>query len=194
MSDKRHKREKIRDEIRERSPDHKTAYDRIKAGEQEPTGSQKGWKNLQPEKYNFAVMDQDKHREISRKGAAAVNKLHGERKTAKQALENILTLKVTDEIIEGADLAPEIAERLKRSNPDATIYDLIQIVAAGRAVGGNIKAAEYIRDTYGDKPKEQIEIEGSITTDQDRQLMQTIADRLQAGQLIQVVDQDNHNA
>lgn len=178
MSDKRHKREKIRDEIRERSPDHKTDYDRIKAGEQEPQGAQKGWKNLQPEKYNFSVMDKEKHREICRKGAAAVNKLHGERKTAKQALENILTLKVNDEIIAGADLPPEIAERLKRSNPDATIYDLIQIVAAGRAVGGNIKAAEYIRDTYGDKPHDTVEINANITTDQDRELMRRIAERL----------------
>lgn len=176
-----------------KAPEGKTRYQMIRDGEAAPEGMEKGWTNLQPDKYNFAVMDKEKRREICRKGAAAVNKLHGERKTAKQALENILTLKVTDEIIEGADLAPEIAERLKRSNPDATIYDLIQIVAAGRAVGGNIKAAEYIRDTYGDKPKEQIEIEGSITTDQDRQLMQTIAERLQAGQLIQVVDQDNRN-
>lgn len=193
MSDKRHKREKIRDEIRERSPDHKTAYDRIKAGEQEPTGSQKGWKNLQPEKYNFAVMDQDKHREISRKGAAAVNKLYGEKKSARESLETILTLKVTPEIIAGADLPQELAERLQRTNPDATLYDLIQIVAAGRAVGGNMKAYELIRDTYGDKPHETVDVNANVTTDQDRELMRKIAERLDHAELIQVVDQDSHN-
>jgi general stress protein YciG len=156
----------------------KSLYEKIISGEAEPEGSQKGWNNLKPEKYNFSVMDKEKHREISRKGAQAVNKLHGEKKTAKQALENILTLKVSDEIIAGADLDPAIAAKLKRDNPDATLYDLIQIVAAGRAVGGNIKAAEYIRDTYGDKPVDKVDISGEIMTETDRAMLEKISRRL----------------
>ena len=167
-------------------------YQKIMSGQIEPEGGQKGWKNLQEgqKKHNFAVIDPERQKEISRKGGAACQKLYGEKKTAKQALENILTLKVTDEIIDGADLPDEIAQRLKRSNPDATLYDLIQLVAAGRAVGGNIKAAEYIRDTYGDSPIKEVRIDGSVTTDQDRQLMQQIADRLQkADEVLIVKDQ-----
>ena len=178
MGDKRDQQEKRRHAIREASPDGKTDYDRMMSGEQEPEGQQKGWSNLQPEKYNFAVMDKEKHKEISRKGAAAVNKLHGEKKTAKQSLEMILTLKVTDEMIAGADLTPEMAERFKRSFPDATVYDLIQVVAAGRAVGGNMKAYELIRDTYGDKPIDKVEVSADIMTDADRALMEKISKRL----------------
>ena len=187
MADKRHQREKRRDAIREAAADGKTDYDRIKAGEQAPEGCQKGWSNLQPEKYNFAAMDKEKHREISRRGAEAVNKLNGEKKTAKQSLEMILTLKVTDEMIAGADLSPEMAERFKRSMPDATVYDLIQVVAAGRAVGGNMKAYELIRDTYGDMPVKQIEVTENITTDADRALLQQIRERLENGARIEVV-------
>ena len=156
----------------------KSRYQQIMDGEIEPEGAEKGYKNLQPEKYNFNVIDPEKRKEICRKGAAAVNKLHGEKKTAKQALENILTLKVSDEIIAGADLDPAIAAKLKRDNPDATLYDLIQIVAAGRAVGGNIKAAEYIRDTYGDKPVDKMEVTAEIMTDKDRALLEKISRRL----------------
>jgi len=187
MGDKRDQQEKRRAAIREASPDGKTDYDRIKAGEQAPEGQQKGWGNLQPEKYNFAVMDKEKHKEISRKGAAVVNKLHGEKKTAKQSLEMILTLKVTDEIIAGADLTPEMAERFKRSLPDATVYDLIQVVAAGRAVGGNMKAYELIRDTYGDMPVKQIEVTENITTEADRELMRQLSERLQDAGQIEIV-------
>jgi general stress protein YciG len=161
-----------------KEPQVKSIYQQVIDGDLEPEGSQKGWNNLQPEKYNFSVMDKEKLREISRKGAQAVNKLHGEKKTAKQALENILTLKVSDEIIAGADLDPAIAAKLKRDNPDATLYDLIQIVAAGRAVGGNIKAAEYIRDTYGDKPVDKMEVTAEIMTDKDRALLEKISRRL----------------
>lgn len=188
MADKRHRREKRRDAIREAAADGRTDYDRIKAGEQKPEGQQKGWSNLQPEKYNFAAIDPERHKEISRRGAEAVNKLNGEKKTAKQSLEMILTLKVTDEIIAGADLSPEMAERFKRSMPDATVYDLIQVVAAGRAVGGNMKAYELIRDTYGDAPVKQIEVTENITTDQDRQLLQSIAARLQGAESVQIVE------
>ena len=186
MGDKRDKRSRRRDAIREAAPDGRTEYDRIKDGDQVPEGIQKGWSNLTSD-YNFAAIDKEKHREISRKGAAAVNKLHGEKKTAKQALENILTLKVSDEMIKGADLAPEIAERFKRSLPDATVYDLIQAVAVGRAVGGNMKSYELIRDTYGDKPIDRVEVTENVTTEQDREMLRQIAARLQDGERLEVV-------
>ena len=162
-------------------------YRQIAAGEREPEGEEKGWSNLQPEKYNFAVMDADKRREISRKGGIAVQKLHGEKKTAKQALEKILTLRVDDNILAGADLPDDLAAKLKRDNPNATLYDLIQLVAVGKAAGGNMKAYELIRDTYGDKPVEKVDISADVTTDADRALLSSIAARLDKDTHIEVV-------
>lgn len=168
----------------------KSVYQKIIDGELEPVGSQKGWKNLE-KKVSFDMMDPEKRREICQKGAEAVNKIRGEKKTAKQALENILTLKVNDKIINGADLEPEIAERLKRSGSEVTFYDLINLVAVGRAVGGNMRAYELIRDTYGDAPVKQLEISQNITTEQDRELLQTIAKRLQDAESVQIVESVN---
>jgi len=166
----------------------KTRYQQVIDGDVEPEGEEKGWCNLQPEKYNFGALDADRRREIARKGAMAVNKLHGEKKTAKQALERILSLRVDDDILAGAELPEDIAKKLKRDNPDATLYDLIQIVAVGRAVGGNIKAAEYVRDTFGDKPVDKVDISADITTEADRALMASIAERLdKSGAHIEVV-------
>lgn len=164
----------------------KSLYQKIIDGEVEPEGEQKGWVNLQTgqREHNLTVIDQEKRREICRKGAEAVNRLHGKKKTAKECLESILTLKINDKIIDGADLDPDIAEKLKRDNPDATLYDLIQIVAAGRAVGGNIKAAEYIRDTYGDKPTEKLDITGEIMTDTDRAMLEKISRRLDSPDVV----------
>ena len=156
----------------------KTTYRQIIDGDIEPQGEQKGWINLEAGRRSFNQMDAETLKEISRKGAQAVNKLHGEKKTAKQALERILSLKVTDDIVAGAELPDELAARLKRDNPDATLYDLIQLVAVGRAVSGSMKAAEYVRDTFGDKPIDKMQIEGDITTEADRALMASIARRL----------------
>lgn len=165
----------------------KSLYNRIKDGETVPEGSQKGWLNLE-KRTSFNMMTPEQRREICKKGAAAVNKLHGEKKTAKQSLEKILTLKIDSEIMSAADVPRELADRLKRDNPDATIYDLIQIVAVGRAVGGNIKAAEYIRDTHGDKPIDRVEVTENITTDADRAMLRQIAERLQAAETVQIVE------
>ena len=172
--------------MKEEKKKDKTRYQQIIDGDAAPEGCEKGWRNLE-KRVSFNQMDPEKRKEISRKGAEAVNKLHGEKKTAKQALENILTLKIDDKILSQADLSPELADRLKRSMPDATLYDLINIVAVGRAVGGNMKSYELIRDTYGDAPVKQVEVTENITTDQDREMLRAIAARLQDGGRLEVV-------
>lgn len=195
MADKRKQSQKRRDAGRD--ADGKTLYERIKAGEIEPEGKQKGWLNLQP--IPITQREPEERREICKKGAAAVNKIHGEQRTAKEALQRILSILATEDIIAGADLPAELAERLKRENPDITLYDLMQGVALGRALQGNIKAAEYVRDTNGDKPKDQMQIEGAgIMTEADRALLETIAGRLTEGGQIQIVKDiqpaDDHKA
>jgi len=165
----------------------KSTYHAVISGEKTPQGSEKGYRNLRPDLYNFSALSPERRTEISRKGAQAVNRLHGEKKTAKQALENVLTLRITDEIAQGADVDPAIIERLKRDNPNATLYDLIQAVAVGRAVGGSIPAMQYVRDTHGDKPIERVEVTDNVTTDADRALMRTIADRLQGAERVEIV-------
>ena len=157
----------------------KTRYQQVIDGDVEPEGSEKGWTNLEAGRLSFNAMPKERQREIARMGANAVNKLHGEKKTAKQALERILSLRVDDDILAGAELPEDIAKKLKRDNPDATLYDLIQAVAVGRAVSGNVKAAEYVRDTFGDKPVDKVDISAEITTEADRALMQSIAERLE---------------
>lgn len=164
-----------------------TRYQKIQRGLEKPQGIEKGWLNLEKGRVSFNEMDAERRAEICRKGAAAVNKLHGEKKSAKQALENVLTLRVTDEIAAGADVDPAIIERLRRDNPNATIYDLIQAVAVGRAVGGSIPAMLYVRDTHGDKPIDRVEVTDNVTTDADRALMRTIAERLQDAERVEIV-------
>lgn len=167
----------------------KTRAQMIIDGDIEPeTPRERGLLNLR-KRVPFNQMPEEKRREICRKGAEAINQLHGEKKTAKQSLENILTLKVDDNIIAGADIDPKVAEKLKRDNPNATLYDLIQAVAVGRALDGNVKAMEYVRDTHGDKPTDKVELTGQIMTDADRDLLQTIGDRLNNAELTVVKDQ-----
>ena len=155
----------------------KSRASRIIDGEIEPEENERYLLNLRKRK-PFDQWDKEELREVSRKGAEAVQLLHGEKKTAKQAIERVLTLKITDEIAAGVDADPEIIKRLRKDNPNATLYDLMQAVAVGRALDGSIAAMQYVRDTHGDKPIERVELTENVTTDQDRELMRTIAERL----------------
>lgn len=165
----------------------KTRYQMIRDGEIEPEGIEKGWKNIKP--IPLTQRTPEEAREIRSKGGKAAQRIQGEKKTAKESLQRMLSILATPEILEAADIGTALAERLKRENPDMTIYDVMNATAIGRAIGGSIPAAQYVRDTAGDKPKEQIEMSGDIITEQDRSLIKQISDRLQAGEVVVVKDQ-----
>lgn len=181
--DKRKKQQKRRDAARDENG--RSLYEKIQAGEIEPEGSQKGWKNLQP--VPITKRSPEERLEICRKGAAAVNKLHGKEKTAREALKGILSLIASDDIIAGSDIDEDLAKKLQRDNPELTLYELMQAVALGRALSGSIQAATYIRDTNGDKPENKINIDADIMTEADRALLDIVAGRLQEGGTLQIV-------
>ena len=152
----------------------------------EPEPNERYLLNLRKRK-TFDQWDKEEHHKIAVMGGKAVQELHGERKTARQSLENILDLKITDEIVNKADIDPSIVDRLRRSNPNATLYDLIHAVAVGRALDGSVSAMAYVRDTHGDKPTDHIEVTENITTDRDRELMESISRRLENGDHVEIV-------
>lgn len=181
--DKRNRRQRKRDA--ERDENGKSIYEKVISGEIEPEGLQKGWKNLKP--IPITARSPEERQEIQRKGAEALNKIKGEEKTAKQSLDRMLSILVTEGILDKADIDAELAERLRRENPSMTLYDAVNAVALGRALAGNMKAAEYIRDTRGDAPVKQIEVTENITTDADREMMRQLSERLQQGGQIEIV-------
>lgn len=148
----------------------------------------KGWANLRPDIYGFGNMDKEKLREVSRKGAEKTHQIVRERKTAQQCLATILNIEATDDIIAGADLDPVIAEQLKQYAGRITLYDLVNLVATGAAIGGNMRAAEYIRDTYGDMPTKQVRIDSNdIMTDADRQMLEHLTKLIESGERLDIV-------
>ena len=174
--------------MKREKPKERTRASLIVEGLIEPNEDEKYLLNLRKRK-PFDQWDKDELHEIAVKGGKAVQELHGERRTAKESLKNILSLKVTDDIISGADIDPKVAERLKRDNPNATMYDLIQAVAVGKALEGSIRAAEYVRDTNGDKPTDKVEITDNVMTDSDRAMLRKITERMEKAETIQIVEE-----
>ena len=65
-------------------------------------------------------------------------------------------------------------------NGTMTVQDALMIRAIKTAQEGNVMALEFIRDTSGNRLKDEIQIDGNvIMTDADRQLLENIRKRLE---------------
>lgn len=137
----------------------------------------KGWSNLKPGR--FKDMDKEELRELCKKGNKRMLEVKQKKKTAKECLNDILHLEVDESIIGAAELPPGLYEAVKGYVESFTMYDLINLVTIGLALGGNMKATEFIRDTVGDAPTKQLNIlTENMTTDADRLMMKQLSERL----------------
>lgn len=119
-------------------------------------------------------------REIRRKGAEALHKLKGERKNAKQILDEILPIYANTSAIVSNETIPEDikSELLSNKNIKITQYHLIMLSQIYQAQNGNVKAAEFIRDTFGDKPINETHNINESISEADKQLINNLKDRL----------------
>ena len=92
---------------------------------------------------------QSERKEIARMGAIASNKKQAEKKLLRETIEMLLTKAPTEEMIK--DCSNKFG-----FNPK----DLQEVITGGlifRAVSGDSKAYEVLRDTIGQKPIQQVE-------------------------------------
>lgn len=107
--------------------------------------------------------------EVRRKGAEALNARNAQRKTFREAIDIML----------GAKASKQNIEELKLKE-DATNLDVIIAAALKQSAHGNVKAMDFIRDTAGEKPIEQLSADISGLSDDDRAMLENIKKRLEA--------------
>lgn len=91
----------------------------------------------------------DEQREIAKKGGIASGKARRRKRTMKEAAQMILNLKPPDE-------CTAYLQQYGIEEKDCTNLMMIMVKAAQMAANGDIKAAEFLRDTVGENPKYQI--------------------------------------
>lgn len=101
---------------------------------------------------SFADIDEKEHKKISAKGGANSQKTRKRRKMLKEQLEILLSMPLNDE---------EIKEQIKDlgiiSDDEMNNQMAIVIALYVKALNGDTKAFEIIRDTVGEKPKDEVE-------------------------------------
>nr|DAQ81046.1 MAG TPA: hypothetical protein [Caudoviricetes sp.] len=107
--------------------------------------------------------------------AAAAKRL--EKRKAKEILQDILCMAISDKSIEAGELESIAQGLAQEQGGSISVYQAIMIAQAARAMQGDTAAATYTRDTAGDKPTDKQEITGTIT-EGDKALCAAVAARL----------------
>lgn len=102
------------------------------------------------------------HEELSacgRAGAAKSTEVRRRKRQMKDALETLLGMKLKSSKLQ--DIA-RIASMQELKGANITVEEAIMLAQVQRALKGDTTAAQFIRDTSGQKPREEMDITGSI--------------------------------
>lgn len=94
---------------------------------------------------------QRERKEIARKGAIASNKKQAENRTFKKELITLL------------------------NNNNGENMTNISVVLIAKALDGDVKAFQAIRDTIGEKPEDKLDLSGSISTSYEECMRKVIS-------------------
>ena len=143
--------------------------------------------NLKP--LNLGRIQKERAREIQRQGAAASNEKQARRRSLQEICQSIANLPIGDklaaddqtaEIIQAilddkeseTQKGPQIG-RKDGGKKSVTVYEAMGAAMAVQAAAGNVKAFVAFRDSAGDKPRDDVNINTGMT-DGDRALLAKI--------------------
>lgn len=101
----------------------------------------------------------EEQKEIARMGGIASGKVRREKKAMKDTLATLLAMPLKDGVSHDID---EIKSIASLNGKNITVQEAIMLAQVKKAVKGDTKAAEFIRDSSGNKLKEGLEISGEI--------------------------------
>lgn len=143
----------------------------------ELTGKEKRLANLKPLVEHDGMTEEELAyiRECRSKGGKARAEQLRKAKSLKELANQLLECKVSKERAKKVlgELADDIAEE-DLTNGALLLGSMLNEVYENKTA----KAAEFVRDTSGQRPKDQIELTAEVMTDNDRSLMADIAERL----------------
>ena len=118
--------------------------------------------SMNKRKYGYGCIgvfgaDPEADREIQRKGAEALNAAKAQRRTFKEQVDILLSSKDKN----GKSCLENVIEAM---------YD--------RSQRGDVKAAQFLRDTAGEKPAEALDLNANVMTEADKALIEKLKNRL----------------
>lgn len=131
--------------------------------------SSKTWRTARGGKIKIFGGDPEADKEIQKAGGESLQAALKQRRTSREILEELARKKANIDDIERLGLESGA------SNLEAANYAQIR-----KAMQGDTKAMEYIRDTMGEKPTEKLDASITALTPEDKELLKNVEGRLAA--------------
>ena len=97
---------------------------------------------------------------ISAMGGEATKRVYAERKKMKDELNSLLKIALKRGDIISAD---DVLSLEEAEDANISAQTAINIAMIKRAIMGDVQAAQYLRDTVGEKPSDKVELDQSLT-------------------------------
>lgn len=110
-------------------------------------------------KQNLKTLSPTEARKNGKKGGIASGKARRERKAMKDTLASLLSMPLNSGTTADVDKIKDFAEL---QDQNITVQEAIMLAQIQLAIAGDTKAAEYVRDTSGNKLKDGVILSGSI--------------------------------
>ena len=128
--------------------------------------------NLMPIEEVNSRRTREQHSADSRKAGIASGKSRRRAKTFRESLLTILDQNATDE-------QKKIAQQFIKDTSDLTQRDIMNFSMLSEAINnGNVKAAQFVRDTVGEMPTVKQEVTNTMS-DGDKALLEKVSKRLE---------------
>lgn len=101
----------------------------------------------------------DEQREIAKMGGIASGKARREKKAMKDTLAALLSMPLRNG--KGADIE-SIRNLAAVKGKNITVQEAIMLAQIQKAMKGDTRAAEFIRDSSGNKLKDSVEVSGAV--------------------------------
>lgn len=101
----------------------------------------------------------EEQKRIAKQGGIASGKKRREKKAMKETLETLLSMTLKEGASADIDKIQSIATL---NGKNITVQEAIMLKQLQKAIKGDTKAAQFIRDTSGNKPIEGVEISGQV--------------------------------
>jgi len=129
----------------------------------------RSWRTSSGGKLKILGGDPEGDKAIHEAGGKALQATLEHRRSCKDILEQLAVKKADIEELERLGMEEDT------NNLEAATY-----AAMLKAIRGDIKALEYIRDTLGEKPTDKISAEVTALTPEDKELLERVSKRLEA--------------
>ena len=108
---------------------------------------------------NLRVPSSEEARAIGAKGGVASGKARREKKMMKDTLETLLSMQLKEEAATDIETIKSVAA-LKGKN--ISVQEAIMLAQIQKAIKGDTRAAEFVRDASGNKIAESLNVNGNI--------------------------------